>query len=269
MIITVLFILGLCLGSFANALVWRLNEQSKGKKNDELSITKGRSMCPHCKHELSAKDLVPVVSWISLGGKCRNCSKPIHWQYPLVEAATASLFVVSYLLWPEELSGVQLIHFTVWLICIVGFISLTIFDIRYMLLPNKIIFPLIGLVALGTLLAALLNSDLNIIFEKLLGGLIGGGIFYILFQLSDGGWIGGGDVKLGFLLGVIVGGPELAFLMLFVASLLGTIFSLPLMASGKLTPKTRIPFGPFLIIGGIVAQLFGSKLVEIYTGSLL
>src|SRR5882762_114793 len=107
MIIVVLAILGLCFGSFVNAAVWRIyaQEQVKSKKlqvkkSTNLSIVNGRSVCPHCEHELAAKDLMPVFSWLSLGGKCRYCKKPISRQYPLVELLTAVLFVFSYLYWP-------------------------------------------------------------------------------------------------------------------------------------------------------------------------
>src|SRR3954465_436221 len=107
MIIAVLVVLGLCLGSFVNALVWRLHEQEEGGSKKaaakKLSIIKGRSMCPHCKHALKPIDLIPVISWLSLRGKCRYCSKPISIQYPIVELSTALLFVVSYIWWPEPL----------------------------------------------------------------------------------------------------------------------------------------------------------------------
>jgi len=104
MIVVVLVVLGLCLGSFVNALVWRIHEQDRltGKKKkphkkqlDRLSILHGRSMCPDCHHELKPKDLVPLFSWLSLHGKCRYCHKPISWQYPVVELLTAGLFVFS------------------------------------------------------------------------------------------------------------------------------------------------------------------------------
>ena len=102
MIIAVLAVLGLVFGSFVNAFAWRLHEQESllekkkkpsAKQLAKLSIVKGRSMCPECKHELAAKDLIPVFSWITLKGKCRYCGKPISWQYPAVELATALLFV--------------------------------------------------------------------------------------------------------------------------------------------------------------------------------
>src|SRR4051812_13278636 len=100
MIIAVLIVFGLCLGSFVNALVWRVHEQEAAKKpNKKLSVLNGRSMCPHCEHELAAKDLIPVLSWLSLGGKCRYCHKPISKQYPLVELLTALLVVGSYIWW--------------------------------------------------------------------------------------------------------------------------------------------------------------------------
>lgn len=272
MIIAALIILGLSFGSFVNALVWRLHSQTKArsqKRKNEFSISKGRSMCPHCKHQLAAKDLVPVVSWLRLSGKCRYCHKPISGQYPLVELSTACLFVISYIFWPFQLTGGEWLQFAVWLVCLVGFMALVIYDIRYMLLPNKIIFPLTGIAIFGTLAQALLLSSVDPLKSASLGLLIGGGLFYILFQVSDGRWIGGGDVKLGFLLGILVGGPELALLMLFIASLLGTMFSLPLMATGRMTPKMRIPFGPFLIIGAIAAKLFGEQLVSLYTNNFL
>src|SRR3989344_6490262 len=126
MIVAILIVLGLAFGSFVNALVWRLHEQEERAKSKEqrrkkgkakntaklsshtsvlsskdLSILKGRSMCPSCKHGLAAKDLVPVLSWLTLRGKCRYCHKPISIQYPLVELITATLFVISYLLWPD------------------------------------------------------------------------------------------------------------------------------------------------------------------------
>src|SRR5690606_19684146 len=115
-IIAALVILGLCLGSFVNALVFRLHMQMKasekhrGKKvqKAKLSIVSGRSMCVHCHHELAWYDLIPVLSWLTLGGKCRYCHKPIAWQYPLVELATAALFALSYVYWPVNFSTFQL-----------------------------------------------------------------------------------------------------------------------------------------------------------------
>lgn len=217
-------------------------------------------MCVHCGHQLKAADLLPIVSWLGLRGKCRYCRKSIPWQYPLVELVTPLLFVVSYLFWPETLTGLETAAFVLWLAALVGFVALVVYDIRWMLLPNKIVFPLYGIAALFVLARILHENSLEPLLSASIGVLIGGGLFYLLFQLSSGKWIGGGDVKLGFLLGALVGGPLQAMLMLFIASVLGSVFGGSLIASKKATRKTRIPFGPFLIVGAIVVMLFGQQI---------
>lgn len=270
LIYVILAFLGLSLGSFVNALVWRLHEQQKTRvKNQKpLSILYGRSMCVHCGHELAAKDLIPVLSWVWLKGKCRYCKKPISWQYPIVELTTAVLFVLSYIYWPafqgRALETAGAVDFGVWLVSLVGLMALIVYDLRWMILPNKIIFPLMALASLNVLAQCLLSSNFQPLLSGLWGALIGGGLFYLLFQISGGRWIGGGDVKLGFLLGILVGGPPLALLMLFTASLLGSAYSLPLMAKGSLTAKAKIPFGPFLIMAAVISELFGQKLIDWY-----
>jgi prepilin signal peptidase PulO-like enzyme (type II secretory pathway) len=264
-----LVILGLGLGSFANALVWRIYQQYKGKKARKYSIVHGRSMCPNCQRSLSVKDLIPVFSWLGLKGKCRYCKKSISWQYPAVEVSTAVLFVLSYLLWPKELAGWEWLQLAIWLVCLTGFVALIVYDLRYMILPNRIIFPLMAIASGAAVIESVVTEGTEPISSAILGLLVGGGIFYLLFVISDGAWIGGGDVKLGFLLGLLVGGPANAFLMLFLASLLGTILFLPLLLGNKLSIKKKIPFGPFLIAGGIIAKLMGSTILDWYTNSLL
>lgn len=275
MIIFGLAILGLCLGSFVNALVWRLHMQDgrhKGKKHEilppegELSIARGRSMCPHCRHTLVAKDLVPVLSWLWLRGKCRYCSQPIPRQYPLVELTTALLFVVSYLFWPFTWDVVGIVNFAGWLILLTGFMALFVYDLRWMLLPNRLVYPLLCL-ALALGLVNALSGHISWLFLGL-SVAIAGGIFGALFIISDGRWIGGGDVKLGLLIGLLLGDPYLAFLTLMGSSLLGTAFVVPGMLAGRVKATSRIPFGPFLIIAAIVVQLFGRSLVDWYKRSI-
>lgn len=271
MIIAGLIIVGLCLGSFVNALVYRLHWQETHKKakpaeSRKYSIKTGRSLCPNCKHELAAIDLIPVVSWLSLGGHCRYCHHRISVQYPLVEGLLALMFAFSYLLWPYALSSAENVTaFSLWLVFLTGFLALIIYDIKYLILPNKIIFPLIFIAIAGVIVEFIIGSDTELLVSSLWGCVVGGGLFYVLFQVSKGKWIGGGDVKLGFLLGILVGGPGSAFLMLFIASLLGTVYSLPLIATKKLKAKSRIPFGPFLIVAAIIVQLFGPAIIDWYT----
>lgn len=277
MVVTILFVLGLALGSFVNALVWRVHEQSLPRKkraapDKDLSISRGRSMCPHCQHTLAWYDLLPVLSWVSLLGKCRYCRKSISWQYPLVEVVTALLFVGSYVFWPTTLSTQisVLIPFVVWLISLVALMALLVYDTRWMLLPNRIVFPLIGIASVGTVITASLSDQpFHVAYMGLLGLLVAGGLFYVLFQVSNGKWIGGGDVKLGFALGLLLGGPVEAFLMLFTASILGLLFSLPALVLRKTKFSGKIPFGPFLIVATILVKLFGTAVIDWYKNTYL
>ena len=270
MIYLILLFVGLVLGSFVNALVWRLQAQEKAPKSKDLSILRGRSMCPHCRHTLSARDLIPVLSWLSLRGKCRYCHKPIGWQYPAVELITMGLVVASYALWPMELNGAGLVRFIFWPPLIAGFVALVVYDLRWMLLPTKIIYSLMALVTMQWLII-LVMGDLTAVqlLDIFLGVLVGGGLFYAIFQVSAGKWIGGGDVRLGFLLGLIVGSPVYSFLFLFLAAAIGSLVSVPLLAIGKVTRQTRIPFGPFLLIACVVVVLFGADMVSWYERAVL
>ena len=273
MIIAVLIVFGLCLGSFVNALVWRVHEQAeqgaKKKPNKELlrdlSISKGRSMCPHCHHTLHAQDLIPVLSWVSLRGKCHYCHKPISWQYPLVELLTAALFVLSYLYWPASFTHPQIAIFALWLLLLVGFMALIVYDIRWMLLPNRIVYPLGAIVTLQAAIVVLTDPKPTSALIKLaLGVAIGGGVFYLLFQISQGKWIGGGDVRLGWLFGAVVAAPEYSVMVIFLASLLGCAVALPFMLTKRMRSSSLIPFGPFLIVATIVVRLFGAALLHWY-----
>lgn len=270
--IVFLVLLGLCFGSFVNALVWRIHVQSKGrksKKNAKYSISKGRSMCVHCKHVLAAKDLIPIFSWVYLRGKCRYCGKQISWQYPTVEAVTALLFVISNLFWPYEITGIGVVSFAAWLMILVGLVALLIYDIKWMLLPNRIIFFLYWLAGVYVAARVVESGTLSSVSDYAMGVVIGGGIFYLLFQISSGRWIGGGDVKLGFLLGALAGSGYFALLLLFIASVLGSLYSLPLLVAKKANKSSRIPFGPFLIISAIVVVLFGNSLTDMYVDYIL
>jgi leader peptidase (prepilin peptidase) / N-methyltransferase len=275
MIILILLVLGLAFGSFVNALVWRLHEQSLPKKkraasDSELSISKGRSMCPHCKHTLGWYDLLPVVSWLALRGKCRYCHKPISGQYPLVELTTAALFVASYVWWPLDFDTLGIWSLVIWLASLIALVALIIYDIRWMLLPNRIVFPLTTLSAIGVLGTVVLsNNGLHTLLMAVSSLGVAGGIFYILFQISNGRWIGGGDVKLGFALGLLLGDPAKAALMLFVASILGLLVSLPGVLSKKSRLTSKVPFGPFLIAATIITKMFGAAIIDWYTDKFL
>lgn len=275
MVYAILVVLGLAFGSFVNAFVWRWRQQAsasykKNENDNDYSIIRGRSMCPDCRHELSAADLLPLLSWLWLRGRCRYCHKPISWQYPLVELVTAALFVLSYAFWPVELAGAEVAVFALWLAALVGLVALAVYDIRWQLLPNRIVLGVGMLAATGAIIRiAAADNPFEVLVNVILGAAVGGGVFYILFQASKGKWIGGGDVKLGFALGLLAATPGRSFLLIFLAAFLGTAASLPLLANRRLSKKSTIPFGPFLIIATIIVVLYGQDIISWYQTTFL
>lgn len=262
MVIVALILLGLCFGSFINALVWRLH-----KKRDWV---RERSECTHCHHVLAWYDLIPVASWLLLRGRCRYCSKKISAQYPLVESLTAVLFVVSWVVWPFGVDTTGLIMFGLWLVSIVILVALAVYDLKWMLLPDKLTFPLIGIGVVFSVLRFYQTgaTPLEIVMQMIFGIASVAGLYYVLYVASKGRWVGFGDVKLGMFIGVILGWIG-GLIAIMVANFVGLLVILPGLLSGKLTRTSRIPFGPFLIIGCIVALLFGDMIIEWYLGGLL
>lgn len=278
--------LGLILGSFANALVWRLygqeelqqaiaglEAQKASKRRDKLltakrqelqalSISRGRSMCSNCRHALAAKDLVPLFSWLWLRGCCRYCRQPIA-DPPLMEAGLALAFVASYVFWPLDWSGYGLLAFGFWLAFLTGFAALTLYDMRWYLLPDRIVWPLVGLAGLQVLLqATVFGAGWEALVTAAWGVLTTSGVFWFLYIVSKGEWIGFGDVKLALALGALVGGPMQGLLLIFIASLLGTLASLPLLVKGGVGRGSVIPFGPFLMAAAVILVLFGQRLTD-------
>ena len=247
---------GLIFGSFINALVWRLHE----KRN----FVSERSECPHCHHTLAAKDLVPVVSYVLLKGKCRYCKHRTD-DTPLAELSVPAVWILSYIFWPTELEGVGSFLFISWLLICIFFVTLAIYDLRWYLLPNKIVFPLIAVVALQVLaLPIFYHYPWQETLNAGLGALLLSGMFYLIFQISQGTWIGGGDVKLAIALGLIAGDPLRSCLLLFFASLIGSLAAIPAIIKHGMKPKLKLPFGPLLIAGTILVQLFGSSIIDWY-----
>ncbi len=253
-----LFFVGLCLGSFVNAAVWRI----KHKKD----LMFARSECTKCHYKLEWYDLIPVLSWLFLKGKCRKCHKPISAQYPAVELAVAAFFVASLAFWPQSLTTVNdLLQFIIWLIAGVGLSILVVYDIRWMLLPDKVVFPVIGLGVAMTILHALEAASISQFLFDVLGSLlILSGFYLVLFIVSSGKWVGFGDIKLGIALALLLCNWQLAVLAFFLANLIGTLVYAPALSSGKIKRSAHIPFGPFLIAGFLIAGLFGQSIIDWY-----
>jgi leader peptidase (prepilin peptidase)/N-methyltransferase len=261
---------GLMAGSFVNALVWRLHEQGAGEEEpvksaysgETLSITRGRSICPHCGHQLGAKDLVPLFSWLWLRGKCRYCRGPISRQYPVVELLTALLFAGSAVILAPQ-SNIAWVGFIGWLVILTGLMALTVYDLRWMLLPDRIIYPLIFIMLAVLLLEMALGMPQSIAARHVLAALVLGGAFFTLASLAGGRLFGGGDVKLGFLMGLILGLREVTvatLLAFWSAAIVGVV----LMIVRRKTRKSYLPFGPFLVLGTIIALWHGKDIIDWY-----
>ncbi len=278
-LIVVLGVLGALLGSFAGAQVWRLRahqlveDKREGEEVDAAELKRlkvllrptlqDRSECLHCHHQLAWYDLIPVVSWVSLGGKCRYCRQPIGISEILLEVGLAAVFVCSYLLWQYPLdSMLHIAGFAVWLIACVIMAILFVYDAKWSLLPFVINIALIGV---GVLFQAIMiASGVHLDIWSLVGGIMLLGGLYLMFSLF--GWVGMGDGILGVGLALLLGKWQYAFLALFIANLLGCFMLIPLYMRRELHRQARIPFGPFMILGAFIVMLFGSWLLAMIFG---
>jgi len=247
--LVILFILGLSTGSFLNVVIYRL----KIKK----SILKPRSFCPACNHTLVWYDLIPVLSFVFLGGKCRYCRKRISWQHPLVELSAGLLFILFYLK-SGSLDWRLLFNLLFVSILIVVFV----YDLKHYLILDKVI-------VLGAVLAVIASICLGKpeFPYALLGSAVVGGFFALLVLISRGKWMGGGDVKFGFLIGLIVGWPSV-LVSLFLAFVLGGIIGVLLIVFRKKTLKSAVPFGTFLATATVTVMLYGEKILDWYLNIL-
>lgn len=280
-----LALVGLILGSFAGATVWRLRahqlhddkahdvkvnarEYAKLEPLLEKSPLKDRSRCLHCGYELKWYDLIPLVSWVTLGGKCRKCRKPIGYFEPLIEIGVATFFVLSYTLWPNGFdTPLEITQFVIWLISGVALAILFAYDFKWSLLPNRLSFLVIGLGLVSAVISISMAGDMITAAASVIWSMfVLGGIYAIIYLASRGRWIGFGDVKLGLGLGLLLADWQLAFLALFAANFIGCLIVLPLMATHKLKANSRVPFGPLLIVGAIIAELLGRYILNWYFG---
>lgn len=272
-----LVVFGVMIGSFINAFTWRWRQtrdddgnkiKLSKKKAAELSIATGRSMCPHCKHQLQSYDLVPIGSWLSLKGRCRYCKAKIGVQYPFVEALTGTLFGLTYVWWPYGFSALGWVQFACWLVLVGGFVALAIYDLRWLLLPFKMLYPLIAIAMLMIIARAIDTQDFGVLVNSIAAAAVLGGLFYGLHTVSKGKWIGGGDVVAAPMLGLLAGGLGEVFLLLFGASVIGIVAGIPMLVRKK-DKKVQIPFGPMLFIATYFVVLFGSQVVDWYFDMLL
>lgn len=259
-------VVGAFIGSFLNVVIARLGTNE--------SIVRGRSHCRHCRRVLSAFELIPVVSFLFLRGRCRTCGKSIGLQYPLIEVFTAILFgFAGFRFWSPEIDIVAGVLIALVFVFISGLIVIFAYDMRHYLIPDKVLVPLIGLAVLyQVLLGVRMAQEGGLLFGPLLEGVaaaFAGGLFFLaLFLLSKGEWMGFGDVKLVFFMGLLLGASAL-LVALFFAFVSGAIIGVALMAWGRKNLGDHVPFAPFLICGTFIAFFWGAPIVAWYLGLAL
>ena len=237
-------IAGLLIGSFLNVVAIRGLQKA--------SIVYPASHCVHCQHTLRPFDLIPVVSYFFLRGRCRYCGESISPVYPIGEAAAAVVFAwIGWHYGPLNLEWIPALLLASVLIVI------THTDLKEMTIPNAIVFP-------AAAIAAILRGMIHPLpyWNYVAAAAIGFGILYILAVLSRGG-MGGGDMKLYLFIGLICGIP-MTLLSLFFASLLGSLYGLGRQAFGRGKRKEAIPFGPFIACGTLPAFLYGNQIIALY-----
>jgi leader peptidase (prepilin peptidase)/N-methyltransferase len=238
------------------------------------SIVFGRSKCPSCKNQLRSYELVPLLSFMILKGKCRQCKEKISTFYPFVELVTGLLFALLYFRFADVLAGVNMyLFFAFYILAIMVLVVVFFFDIFHYIIPDKVVIPATIIAAFFAIINIVFHSAWKLdflvysptIWNLVLGGVIGGGFFLILVLISGEKWMGWGDVKLGTFLGIILGYP-LILVSLFFSFTIGSIVSIILIVAKKKTRKDIVPFGPFLVIGALIALFVGRYVVNWYLG---
>ncbi len=234
---------GLIFGSFTNVLIARIPAGE--------SIVTPPSHCPHCGHRLGVLDLVPVLSWLWLKGKCRYCRERIRPRYPLVELLTAALFIGVFLRW-----GLSAWTLAGWALTVI-LVACSFIDLDEGIIPDVITIP-------GVILGLAVSFFTLGFLPALWGALAFGGVLFLVAVISNGG-MGGGDVKLAAVIGSFTGLPG-AFITLLLSSFLGAVYGVTLMLVGRAGRKTPVKFGPFLAVAAYTAYLFAREIIAWYMG---
>lgn len=281
----ILFVLGLCVGSFINSFLWRYQEKK---------TFKGRSMCPFCSHKISWYDNIPLLSWFMLSGRCRNCKKAISVQYPIVELLTGIVFMITGLFslqgkliidWTRDITKnnfdfLSLITLLIILIISTIMVMISVYDYKTKEIPNGFNLTFIILSAIYLVVSSIGNQyNIHNTIYNILAGLLAFVLFWSLAYFSKETWMGGGDGKFALGMGLLLG-PMATFLAVLIASISGSIYGVTNIVLNNINSnkkikskinniKSEIPFGPFLAFGTFVSIIFGPQIIDFYVKIIL
>lgn len=246
-------IIGLIIGSFLNVVIYRVPEKK--------SIVRPASACPNCGEPIKRYDNIPVISYLVLRGKCRNCGNPISIQYPLVEVSTSALAVLSLVKFGITASFLLAAFFLIVLL------TVTVIDLQRQIIPNAIIIPttaVAGVLAVsgeftGPKLLPLIGTAS--VIEAVIGFIGGGGLLLLIALLWKGG-MGGGDIKLAAFMGIFLG--RYVIMALFIGFLVGAVAGVISIAMFQKSRRDLLPFGPFLSLGAVVTLFLGTAILNWY-----
>ena len=250
---------GVCIGSFLNVVIYRWP--------NEMSIVNPPSHCPNCDYKLKWYDNIPVISYIILGGKCRNCKQHISFRYTLVELGNMLLWLAC-LYFNYSNIYVAIINSIVCSILICIFFI----DIEHKIILDRFNISIIVLALLSIVLGNPMSDWLYVFFDRISGAILGGGFFLLMFYAAilvfkkEG--LGGGDVKYMFAAGLLVGWKNI-ILTILIASILGSIIMVVLQKTRKDDKDHEYPFAPYLVAGTMISMFFGTQIIDFYLGLLL
>jgi leader peptidase (prepilin peptidase)/N-methyltransferase len=281
----ILFILGLAIGSFLNVVALRYDPE---KNMFALGPVSGRSFCPGCRRTLRWFELIPLVSYICLLAKCRTCRVPISLRYPAVEIVSgliALLPLYFYDRWVIAAMPVAPVWYmalsVIFALAFYLLLLITLIDLRHTIIPDEanVAIALLGAAKIGVLYAYdqfnltvgtflegygwLLGLRDSVFTNHLAAAIFGALFFGIIIYITRGRGMGMGDLKLAAALGLLLGWPDIA-LAVVLSFILGSLWSLPLLVSGRLKLRAAIPFGPFIALGAVATIFFGSDLLRYY-----
>lgn len=295
LIVLILFILGLLIGSAVNSFLWRYQTKTSYA---------GRSMCPACKHKLAWYDNVPLISWLTLSGKCRYCKKSIAVQYPIVEMLTGFAFALVGLfskdgIYVNHVADAMLrlgttfaisyfllgiLRLLLLLLIVTCLLLIAIYDYKTKEIPNGFNLTFILLSATYLIVSQIPNFDIRYTIYYLLAALAAFLFFYSFVYFSHETWMGGGDAKMAFGMGLLLG-PGATLLAIIVASISGSIYGISqiLIQKSKIENSKlnknfklkisnsdhQVPFGPFLALGTYIAMIFGPQIIDWYVRMVL